>query len=190
MKKSFVSLAVVLAAIGSAHAQSLQNVYVQANVGVTKLDLSCDADVKCDESDVGMKALVGIGLGGGFSAELGYTNFGKFSASYSDGVDTVKASAKGYSLTLGGAYAYNITDKFQAIGRLGFGVNKAKLSASLNGESGSDSETTTQPYFGIGAAYLVDKNIAVGASWETTKFKYDGEKADASMLSAFVRYNF
>lgn len=190
MKKSFASIALALAAAGSAQAQSLQNVYVQANVGATKLDLSCDADVKCDESDVGMKALVGIGLGGGFSAELGYTSFGKFNANFAEDVGTVKVSAKGYSLTLGAAYAYNVTDKFQAIGRFGFGVNKAKLNASLNDESVSDSETSTQPYFGIGAAYLVDKNVAIGASWETTKFKFDGEKADASMLSAFVRYSF
>lgn len=189
--KTFFTAAIfALAAIGAAQAQSLSNVYVQGNIGATKLDVDCSDVDSCDTKDVGMKALVGYKLGEGFSAELGYVNFGKAKASGVDEGDPFKADFKAHSVTLGAAYTYSVTNDFALIGRLGFAFNKVKGSVTYAGEKFSDSESKTKPYFGVGAAYAIDKNIAVGVDVDFTKVGFDGDTATASMVSGFVRYGF
>lgn len=191
MKKQILTaIAFATIAISAAQAQSLQNVYVQGNVGASKLNLDCSGAAKCDDKDVGVKALVGYNLGNGFSAEVGYTNYGKVKAEGDINGDAFTLNLKGQAFTLGAAYAYPLSQEFSLIGRAGLSVNKTKAEATLGTASGSESETKTKPYFGLGVAYAIDKSIAVGADVDFTKFEFGGESATASNLSAFVRYSF
>lgn len=191
MTKTIITAAIfAIAAIGAAQAQALDNVYVQGNFGATKVDADCGDVDSCDTKDTGMKALIGYGLGNGFSAELGYINFGQAKASGVDEGDAYKVTLKAHSVTLGAAYTYPITNEFSVIGRAGFAFNKVKGSATYAGEKASDSESKTKPYFGVGLAYAIDKNIAVGVDLDYTKVGFDGETSTASMVSGFVRYGF
>jgi len=79
-------------------------------------------------------------------------------------------------------------------GRLGLALNSVKATASgayaaLDGMSA----TTMQLQWGIGAAYAINKQVSVRASFESLgKFKAESTAsgADFTMLSAGVNYSF
>lgn len=187
--KKFLLAAVAFAAIGAAQAQSF---YVQGNFGPASMNVDCAGALTCDDKSSGFKLIGGYNVLPGIAAEVAIANYGKFNSSFDDGVDIWKYDLKTSSIKVGASFSYALTDSIKTVARLGASVNKFKITETVSGMAGSASasKTSTQPYFGLGISYDITKDVAVALDYDVTKFKFDGESANAKLLSAGVRYSF
>jgi OmpA-OmpF porin, OOP family len=171
-----------LLAMGSAQAQS----YIGFAAGQSKLDASCSGTESCDTTGTGFRLYGGYDLGGGWAVELGYADLGTAKAR-AEGIDI---KLKGTAFQLGGAYHLPLGSDWGLGLRLGVASVKGKLSASFDGESGSDSDTSTQFYAGIGLTYALSKSTKLELAFDTTRAEFAGEKADVNALTLGVRFEF
>jgi OmpA-OmpF porin, OOP family len=167
---------------GAAQAQS----YVGIAAGTSKLDASCEGTSSCDTSGTGFRLYGGYGLGGGWAVELGYADLGTAKAT----ADGIRIKLKGTALQLGGAYQVPLGSDWGLGLRLGVASVKGKISASAGGESGSDSDTTTQLYAGIGVTYAFSKSTQMELGFDTTRAEFAGEKATVNGVNLGVRFGF
>jgi OOP family OmpA-OmpF porin len=119
-----------------------------------------------DADDTGFKVIAGYRIIDWVAVELNYTDFGKpvdriFGVDLQTDYSAVSVSALGM-LPLG--------SNFDLFGRLGVARLDAKFSA--RGFSGSDSDKSTEPVFGIGAQFRAS-NLAV-------RIEYEGILLDAN----------
>lgn len=178
MKKQIIAIA-ALAAAAAAQAQVQNPVYVSVAAGATHLNVDCTGVSSCDASDTGGKAAIGYDFGNGFSLEAGYISFGKFTAA--DG--SLSIAAKPTAFTLGGAFALPLGTDWGMNFRLGAAQVKTKLSA-VNGKlTGSDSETKTHVYAGLGLTYAISKTVKLELGVDSTQSEYAGEKGAVRLIS-------
>jgi OOP family OmpA-OmpF porin len=177
-------LAVVLAAM-AAGAQA-GDFYAGASIGATKWHLDSEISSAFDTKDTGGKLFLGYGFNQNFALEGGYVNLGK-----------AKASGNGASATFKGDGFYTqavgiapINSDFSVFGKLGFVVAKVKFDGSAPGLTVSESKTSTQPTFGVGAQYNLSKTIGLRAEWERFRGKIEDSKGDADLLSVGVSFSF
>lgn len=176
-------LAAVAMMCGSAMAQG----YVAFGVGPSHFNLDCSGATSCDNNDTAFKIVGGYTLGSGFSAELGYANFGKARASD----PTVSGSVKGDGMTLGAAYQYQFNRDWGGAARLGLARMKTTVSGSVAGVgSGSMSETHTAPYYGLGVNYMVGKSWKIEGGVDFSKVEASGEKATVRAITIGAGYAF
>lgn len=185
MKK--IALALALAGASLFSTGAMAQAYVSAAVGASEIDVDCEGASTCDTKDTAFKLVGGYDFGNGFAAELGYADFGKAKAA--DG--GLSAQFKASGITLGVAYQAQFNQDWGLNLRAGIVNMKAEISASAAGVgSGSDDDTTTQPYFGIAVNYALAKNVKLELGADFTKAEYAGEKADVRAVSVGVRYAF
>ncbi len=165
MKKQAIILAALIGA-ASAQAQSSDKFYVTGAVGTTHLNLDCEGAPSCDTSDTGGKLVGGYKFGNGFSAELGYVNFGK--SKLAGGADWI--SVKVSAITLGGAYALPLNNDWGLNLRLGVAQVKTKADSFITGYgSGTGSRNDTNVYAGIGASYAISPAVKLELGIDSTK---------------------
>jgi len=182
MKKQAILLAALIGA-ASAQAQSNDKFYVTGAVGTTHLNANCQGAPSCDRSDTGGKLVGGYKFGNGFSAELGYINFGK--AKLSDSSDWM--STKVSAITLGGAYALPLNKDWGLNLRLGVAQVKAKTDSSF-GVSGSQSDTNL--YAGIGASYAVSPSIKLELGVDSSKAGSGDNSGNVQLISVGATFAF
>ncbi len=186
MKKQAIILAALIGA-ASAQAQSGDKFYVTGAVGTTHLNIDCAGTTSCDSSDTGGKLVGGYKFGNGFSVELGYASFGKFSQS----VGTLNYSLKPTAFTLGGAYALPLNTNWGLNLRLGVAQVKTKLDASLAGVgSGSASESNTKVYAGVGLTYAIAPAIKLELGVDSTETEIGGQKGSTQLVSLGATFAF
>jgi OmpA-OmpF porin, OOP family len=181
LKKSALAVLALgaLLAVGSAQAQS----YLGIAVGQSKLDASCSGTTSCDTTGTGLRLFGGYGLGGGWAIELGYADLGDARASV-DGID-LKLSAT--ALQVGGAFHMPLSGDWGLALRLGVANVKAK--ANVVG-FGSESDSTTQLYAGVGVTYALSKSSHLELAFDTTRADFLGEKADINSITLGLRFGF
>lgn len=181
MKKQVFALSLLLSAV-AAQAQ----IYASIAAGSSHISTDCTGTSSCDTSDTGVKLTGGYELGNGFSLELGYLSFGKFRAA--DG--GVALQAKPTAFTFGGAYSLPINSDWGMNFRLGAARVKAKLSASAGSVSGSDSESSTKPYAGLGVSYAVSSTTKLELGYDSTRLEYAGETGTIRLITVGARFAF
>lgn len=182
LRIAFVAAAAALLSTGA-----MAQAYVSADVGAGHINLDCEGVASCDNSGTAAKITGGYTFGQGFSAELGYVNFGKAKASDSG----VSGSIKVDGFTVGAAYRLPAGEAFGVNFRAGIARLKTKVSGSIDGlGSASESETHTKPYFGIGIDYAITKNFKVQAGADFSKAEFYDEKASVRALTVGARYDF
>ncbi|MGA0611238.1 porin family protein [Caldimonas sp. KR1-144] len=185
MKKTALALAFAGASLASTGAMA--QVYVLGGVGSGNIDVDCAGAAQCDKSDTAYKFVGGYSFGNGFSAELGYTNYGKAKASDSG----IRAELEANALQIGAAYQAPLATDWGLNLRLGLARMKTEISGSIAGVgSGSDSDTTTQPYFGIGVNYAFSKQVKVELGADFSKAEFDGDKGNVRAVTVGLRYDF
>lgn len=189
MKSYLSTLMLAIAALGCGAVQAQG--YVGGGVGPARIDIDCTGATTCDKTSTGYKLFGGFRSPSGFAGELVYFDWGKVEATQvSVELGTASGELKASGWGLGMAYFAPFTPQWQGVLRLGVLRNKAKASGTIGGTSGSTSETSTQPYYGLGVSYRFTPNLAVDAAMDFSRIKILGEKADTRLISAGLTYSF
>ncbi|MFY0991751.1 outer membrane beta-barrel protein [Halomonas sp. C05BenzN] len=206
MKRLIATAALATLVATPAFAQSYPGVpdegpYLGAGIGHAKLDFDIEGfyrdlgfpNVSSDDTDVSYKLFAGYQFNPYFAVEAGYVDFGSFTASSTatDFSGNAKLSVDGFTAALVGKLP--IQSGFSVYGKLGMVAWDADLkeSASFMGMSASASygEDGTDPFYGIGAEYVVDQ-IMMRAELERYDISESGEDFTIDMISASIGYRF
>jgi OmpA-OmpF porin, OOP family len=183
-----IAAAVLLMSASAAFAQA----YVGAGIGPSHINVDCAGTVTCDRSDTGFKLFGGWRFSGGLAGELTYFDWGKARATVNlpeVGLATGELTGKGIGLGL--AYFAPFTTQWQGVVRVGIASNKATGTGTLgDGSSGSISETSTQPYLGLGIGYLLRKNLSIDAALDISRLELLGGRANTRLLTVGLTYSF
>lgn len=186
MKKQFLILAATLAMAAGAQAQNTSPFYGAVAVGSSHLSVDCSGTSSCDSSDTGVKLTGGYSLGNGLSVEASYLSFGKFRAA--DGTAALSAKPTAFALAL--AYEAPLSTDWALVGRLGVAQVRTKISASVGGASGSDSDSKAKLYAGVGLSYAVSPAVKLELALDTTKASYAGESGNLRLISVGAKFAF
>jgi OmpA-OmpF porin, OOP family len=140
-----------------------------------------------DDSDSGFKIYGGFQFNKHFGAEIGYADFGKSAVSGSALGFPFTASAGVTAWTFAGVGTLPLNESFSLFGKVGLANWKVDVSANVLGASGSDSDSGTDAFFGIGARYNLNKNWGLVLEYEQYSA---GDWGDATLTSLGVRYKF
>ena len=187
MNKNFLIAGATLAFASSG---VLAQPYLAGAVGASRYDVDCAGTTACDKTDTGAKLHLGFRSGSGWAAELSYFHFGDLSGAVDVGGVPVSASGKGTGYGIGVAYFADFSPSWDGVVRVGAARNKAKLTASSGAVSLADSESSTQPYVGIGVGYKLTPALAVDAGLDFGRFDYADETIKVRLLSIGLRYAF
>lgn len=178
MKK--MVLAAVLAAIaGTASAQG----YVGAVTGLTSYGVDCAGTTRCDKNDTGYKVYGGYQIDPNWGVEVGYTDFGKTSAT----VGALDLQVKAKAVSLVGVLRGQFSTDWSGVVRLGIASVKSTLSAA---GLGSNSESNVKAYAGIGVEYALTKDFKITASGDFTDIEVEDQTGGVKMLSLGLQYGF
>ena len=170
MKKQML---LALAVLGFSAAASAQT-YGSVSAGVSKQDIDCTGASTCDDKGTAFKVLGGYKFMPNLAAELGYFDFGKVRGA--DSGASLEAKTNGF----GGGVAFHLdfNPSWSGVARLGAARMKTKLNATLGGLSGSDSDTNTALYGGLGVGYRVSPTVTIDGAWDFSKAKYNKNGVD------------
>jgi hypothetical protein len=163
-----------------------QGFYATAAGGVSSVRADCPANSTCDTSDKGLKLVGGYQFNHGLALEVGYINFGKFSLTSGSGTSAVTTTGKPTALVLNGALAVPLTTDLGLKLRLGFAEVKTKSATS----AASTSENKPKVYYGLAAAYAINKQIRLELGADATEGDFLGGKFATRLYSAGATYAF
>lgn len=190
MKKLIV--ASLLAGAGAFSSVALAQGYIGVGAGQSDFKVDCAGTSSCDTKDTGYKVFGGWMFTPNFGAEVAYFDLGKAKASGSGdpvlGTFNISGKADGFALYGVALAPFN---NFNVFGKLGVSSIKAKVdvSSSLQG-SASDSNTSTEFAWGLGAGYEFTKNLGARLEFERFRAKFVDEKQDIDLISLSVLYRF
>lgn len=190
-KRLFAKAAVVLAS--SLATAALAQGYIGASIGQSDFKIDCTGLTSCDKKDTAYKLYGGYMVLPYLGVEAGWTELGKATGSGVFDFDTTPISGTGELKSRGFFLAGIAAAQFgeaSVFGKLGVASLKTKLTISALGASDSESKTSTNLYYGLGAGYEFTKNFGARIEWERFRIKYVDEKDDVDLLSAGVVYRF
>jgi OOP family OmpA-OmpF porin len=164
--------------------------YVGLGAGPTRLNVDCSDTITCDKTGTGFKLYGGFKFTPNVALEGNYFDFGKAKATVDTGVGVASVNLKTKGYGVGGAFFGEFAPNFTGVARVGVASVKATADAALGSLSGSDSESTTQLYIGLGAGYTVMKGLSIDAGIDFSKSKYAGESGNVHLLSIGASYSF
>jgi OOP family OmpA-OmpF porin len=153
----------------------------------SNIDTTGIANPSVDDSDSGFKIYGGFQLNKYFGAEIGYVDFGKVGVSGSVLGVPFTSSSSVTAYTFAGVGTLPLTESFALFGRVGLAAWNVDFSASALGASGSLNDNGTDPFYGIGARFNLNKNWGLVVEYEKYKASDWG---DAAFTSLGVRYKF
>lgn len=144
------------------------------------------ASLSCDKSDFGFKLFGGYMFTPYVGAELQYANYGKATATGPGG--HLDLETAGFGAFLIGQYP---VDNFRLFGKIGFAYLDTEVSASAQGfGSASDSDKASNFAWGVGAAYMFNKNLGMRVEYEQTKWELYDASDNVGLWSIGVQYSF
>ncbi len=197
MKRLIATAALATLVASPAFAQSYQynpneGPYVGAGLGYSKLDNDTlnrldSAGANTDDSDTGYKLFVGYQFNPNFAIEASYLDFGDFEANA--GAEKLTASADGFGFALVGKLP--IQNGFSVYGKLGMVAWDGDIDYrdSSTGTTASLADDGTDPFYGIGAEYEVER-ILMRAEFERYDISESGEDFEIDLISASIGYRF
>jgi len=188
MKKTMLSLLTV-SALALSSAASAQT-YVGLGVGTTNLNADCSGTSSCDKTGTGFKLFGGYKFNPNLAGELIYLDFGKAKASIADVGGALNGEIKTSAMGAGVAFGGPLAPEWTGVARLGIARVKGKVSVSQGSQSASESENSTQAYFGLGVGYALSKNASVDLSADFSKSKFSGESGNVRMIGIGLTYAF
>lgn len=194
MNKLALILATSALLVGSraALAQGSPDAYVSLSAGFSHANLDCTDATTCDRSSAAARVLAGYRITPNFAIEASYAYLGRAKATSDLDGSVATVSINGQSLGVGvaGLFPFGEAKAWTGIARAGIASNRARASATLDGESASDSETHAEPYFGLGLNYAFTPNFEAGIAWDSTKLKYADVSARVNVFSLVGTFRF
>lgn len=185
MKKTILA-AVAAAAATLFTSTAFAEGYVGGAIGQARINLDCEGAPTCDKSDTGFKLYGGYKFMPNMAAEVTYFNFGKAKAADGGLSLNLKANAIG----VGVAFIGDFAPQWSGVARVGVASVRVKANASLDGVSGSESDSSTNAYLGFGLGYEISKGLALTADVDLTRGKIVGESGNVRMISVGLRQSF
>ena len=200
LKVAFIAAGLLGLLAPAAHAQSDMKLrmdsgfYVGAGIGRAEQRGFCSG-LACDAKDFSWNIFAGYQVNRHFAIELGYADFGKATASgfVPPGLTPAAVSTETTALELLGIAAVPLTDSFSLYAKAGFfrydseGTGTGGLLASAN-------EKGTEVTFGLGAEYLITRNVGARLEWQRYFSVGSGifgvDDGDVSVLRLTTRYRF
>lgn len=162
-------------------------------VGIISFGGTCS--VSSDDSDTGLKIFGGMQVNPNFALELSYVDLGEASATETAslfGISFVEedtAEATGFAIAAVGLWpVHDRIDLFGKVGLFMWDVD-AELEIFIDGALDSrfsDSESGTDPFFGIGANFAVTDNFTIRAEWE--RYTSVGDEIDGYDVESDIDY--
>jgi len=189
MKKEMMLLSGLVLAFAATPAMAAGG-FIRGEIG--KSDVNIDVDGFGDDSDDDTSYSIrgGYFFNNNFAVEGFYSSFYDKSVTFEDGTDTIEVEGKltGWGLgVVGKTDIGNDQVGFFVMGRAGF--MRGEIDASATG-LGSDSETSTKPYFGVGLGYDFNPKFGVSLNWDHQQGSGDGVDVTANTLAIGLEARF
>jgi len=184
MKKIVLAGLIALALSAGAFAQTAQpaqSAYALIAAGSSRFGVDCAGTTSCDKTDTGWKVFGGYRFTPNWAAEVGYFDFGKAKATLNDAqLGVVSAAVESTAIGLGVAFHQDLAADWPCVARLGVASVKTRVSASVTGASGNDSDRSANGYVGLGIGYRLSRIVSADLAWDYTRSKYNKNGLDAS----------
>lgn len=200
MKRLIATATLATLVASPAFAQSYQynpaeGPYLGAGLGYSQLDNDTldwlsDLGANTDDSDTAYQLFAGYQFNPHFAVEAGYVEFGDFSANAAMPDYSAKAevSAEGFTAALVGKLP--IQNGFSVHGKLGMiAWNGDYKESDSDGWSYSESTDGSDPFYGIGAEYVVNQ-VMMRAEYERYDLSDSGDDFAIDLVSASLGYRF
>lgn len=159
--------------------------YVGASGGESKFRSQChNVDVfRCDTRDTGWKVYAGGQMNRILGLEIGYTDFGRVSAS---GGET-NAWAIPISLTAG----VPIGDRFSIFAKGGGLYSRTDVKVDLNDTFSARGDRNGWGWtYGAGLAFGITPNLQIRADWDRYRLDFVGGRQDVDLATAGLQWRF
>ena len=156
--------------------------YVGANAGQSKFKTDCHEFFNCDKKDTAFRVYAGGRMNEIFGLEVGYTDFGKISAS---GGET-EAWAIPISLTAGTP----LGERFGIFGKLGGLYGRTDVSADPTTLFDTGHKSGWGWTYGAGATFAITPALQLRADYDRYKLDFVGGRQDIDMVSAGLQLRF
>ena len=177
MKKTLLALGAMLAC-----STALAQGYVGGSIGLTQQSANCSGWSSCDKTDTGLKIYGGYKLTKEWAVEAAYADFG--SASLRSG--PVSGSYSATALSGGAAFSLPLAPKLTGIARFGLALVDGDYSVPFNGSS----ESSIEPYVGLGAAYSLTPQLSLTGSFDYMNADYPRGSGSATLFGIGLSYAF
>ncbi|MET3132937.1 OOP family OmpA-OmpF porin [Oxalobacteraceae bacterium GrIS 1.11] len=164
-----------------------EGMYIGADFGRSELKIDSDSDSGNFKKN-GFQLNAGYTFDQHFGVEAGYVHLGDIDSKSDFGTSKLKTRA----LYVAATGTLPLNQQFSLFAKTGITFNRYESSATFDSNSDTFNQSNTAAMFGVGAAFNVNKNIALLAEYEYfgTMLKIDEGKLKASTLSLGLRYKF
>lgn len=196
MKKIILAVVAGAATFGAAQAQAqlsqmMQRPYV--GVGIANSDRETHMRNAVNVTGDGWKSsgriFGGLEFDDTFGIELGYTDFGSDTATYTIANVPGRVTTKGQALYLAGKATAPLTERFSMYGKLGIAQTEWKQRGSGSGTNLFREEDDTTGYLAVGGEWRVTQRVGVSLEYERYgKSKGFGPKPNVWSINANYRF--
>jgi len=182
MKKILIlSCALALAGLSTSAMAAAGQGYVRAEVGDTDVDFDIDGLASGSDSDTSYS------VGGGYYFTTNLAVEGSYNSWYDNSNNGASAKVSSVGVGVVAKKNFGANDSgFFIDGRFGFELIKGELSDGTN----SFEDTSTKPYFGVGAGYDFNESFGLGVNYSFHKGNFDVLDIDAKTVSVAGEYRF
>jgi OOP family OmpA-OmpF porin len=179
------------AALAFAADAQAQQAYIGASVGQSDFKIDTTGATSADTKDTGYKLFGGWMFTPNLGVEAAYFDLGKATGAASlPGLGTVGVTGKASGFSLAGVAALPLGDA-SLFAKAGFAQVRGEIEARTPFGNASQSESSLQPTFGVGASYALTSNLSARVEWERVRVRYaDDLKEDTDLISAGVVVRF
>lgn len=184
--KNSLMLACALALFGMSGAALAGNGFVRADIGQSDVKLDVAGAGSASDKDTAYSLRGGYWFNSNFAVEGHYSRFYDRNI-YTSSPDYVDATLSAYGVGVVAKQYYSEADLGLFVQVRG-GIARGKLSLDTN--LGSGSESTTKPYYGIGAGYDFNKTFGLSLNYDHNQGSAGGLDIRANTLSLGLEARF
>jgi OOP family OmpA-OmpF porin len=146
----------------------------------------------CDKTDFGFKIFGGYMFSPNWGLEGAYGSYGKskINVQVAPGIGAnAEFKSSGFSGFVVGQLPM---DNWRFFGKLGFARldNELDIQSNVPGAQGSNSDTSTDLAWGLGATYMLNKNFGIRGEFEQLSYEFSSATQRLNSFSIGVQYNF
>jgi OOP family OmpA-OmpF porin len=165
--------------------------YIGASIGQSDFKIDTSGAASSDTTDTGFKLYGGTMFTPNFGLEAAYFDLGQATGSASlPGLGAVGVTGKARGVSLVGIAAAPFGDA-SVFAKAGIAQVRGEVEASTPFGNGSESDSSLQPAYGLGASYAFTPNVVARIEWERVRVRYaDDLREDTDLVSAGLAYRF
>lgn len=188
---SLIAAAVTAATLAFAAGAQAQQAYVGASIGQSDFKIDTTGASSADTKDTGYKVFGGWMFTPNLGVEAAYFDLGQATGAASlPGFGSVGVTGKASGFSLAGVAALPLGDA-SLFAKAGFAQVRGEVEARTPFGNASQSESSLQPTFGVGASYAFTSNVSARIEWERVRVRYaDDLKDDTDLVSVGLAYRF